>query len=221
MHILIADDHPIFRSGLKFLLEASFEDIKIGQVENGLEVMSFLKDQIPDIIIVDIDMPIMNGLEVCKAVSDLKIETKIIVLTFYKEMEMFKLAFFNGAKGYLVKDNTSEELVDCINTVLEGKTYLAKEVREEGKNLFSNDKMNFHLQDSISKLSQTELKTLKLVSQKYSSREIADLLFVSVKSIENYRSRICKKLNLDARNNSLVLWCMDNKMILENIKEFE
>ena len=221
MHILIADDHPIFRSGLKFLLEASFEDIKIDQVENGQEVMSFLKDQIPDIIIVDIDMPIMNGLEVCKAVSDLKIETKIIVLTFYKEMEMFKLAFFNGAKGYLVKDNTSEELVDCINTVLEGKTYVAQEVREEGKNLFSNDKMNFHLQDSISKLSQTELKTLKLVSQKYSSREIADLLFVSVKSIENYRSRICKKLNLDARNNSLVLWCMDNKMILENIKEFE
>lgn len=221
MHILIADDHPIFRSGLKFLLEASFEDIKIDQVENGEEVLNFLKNQTPDILIVDIDMPILNGLEVCKAVSSLKVETKIIVLTFYKEMEMFKLAFFNGAKGYLVKDNTSEELVDCINTVLEGKNYLAKEVREEGKNLFSDEKMNFHLQDSISKLSQTELKTLKLVSQKYSSREIADLLFVSVKSIENYRSRICKKLNLDARNNSLVLWCMDNKMILDNIKEFE
>lgn len=221
MHILIADDHPIFRSGLKFLLEASFEDIKIDQVENGEEVLNFLKNQTPDILIVDIDMPILNGLEVCKAVSSLKVETKIIVLTFYKEMEMFKLAFFNGAKGYLVKDNTSEELVDCINTVLEGKNYLAKEVREEGKNLFSDEKMNFHLQDSISKLSQTELKTLKLVSQKYSSREIADLLFVSVKSIENYRSRICKKLNLDARNNSLVLWCMDNKVILDNIKEFE
>lgn len=221
MHILIADDHPIFRSGLKFLLEASFEDIKIDQVENGEEVLNFLKNQTPDILIVDIDMPLLNGLEVCKAVSSLKVETKIIVLTFYKEMEMFKLAFFNGAKGYLVKDNTSEELVDCINTVLEGKNYLAKEVREEGKNLFSDEKMNFHLQDSISKLSQTELKTLKLVSQKYSSREIADLLFVSVKSIENYRSRICKKLNLDARNNSLVLWCMDNKMILDNIKEFE
>ena len=221
MHILIADDHPIFRSGLKFLLEASFENIKIDQVENGEEVLNFLKNQTPDVLIVDIDMPVLNGLEVCKAVTSLNIDTKIIVLTFYKEMEMFKLAFFNGAKGYLVKDNTSEELVDCIQTVLDGKNYLAKEVREEGKNLFSSDKMNFQLQDSISKLSQTELKTLKLVSQKYSSKEISDLLFVSVKSIENYRSRICKKLNLDARNNSLILWCMDNKMILENIKEFE
>ena len=221
MHILIADDHPIFRSGLKFLLEASFENIKIDQVENGEEVLNFLKNQTPDVLIVDIDMPVLNGLEVCKAVTSLNIDTKIIVLTFYKEMEMFKLAFFNGAKGYLVKDNTSEELVDCIQTVLDGRNYLAKEVREEGKNLFSSDKMNFQLQDSISKLSQTELKTLKLVSQKYSSKEISDLLFVSVKSIENYRSRICKKLNLDARNNSLILWCMDNKMILENIKEFE
>ncbi len=116
--------------------------------------------------------------------------------------------------------NTSEELVECLNTVLEGNTYLAKEVREAGKNLFSDGKVNFQLNEMIAKLSQTELKTLKLVSQKYSSREIADLLFVSVKSIENYRSRICKKLNLDARNNSLVLWCMDNKLILDNIKEF-
>lgn len=221
MHILIADDHPIFRSGLKFLLEASFDDIVIDQVENGEEVMRFLETKTPDILIVDIDMPIMNGLEVCKEVTNLRIETKTIVLTFYKEIEMFKLAFFNGAKGYLVKDNTSEEIVDCIHTVLEGKTYLAKEVREEGRNLFSDGKYNFQIQDSISKLSQTELKTLKLVSKKYSSKEIADLLFVSVKSIENYRSRICKKLNLDARNNSLVLWCMDNKMILDNIKEFE
>jgi DNA-binding NarL/FixJ family response regulator len=220
MHILIADDHPIFRSGLKFLLEASFEDITIDQVENGEEVMRFLENQTPDILIVDIDMPIMNGLEVCKAVTDLNLTTKIVVLTFYKEMEMFKLAFFNGAKGYLVKDNTSEELVECLNTVLEGNTYLAKEVREAGKNLFSDGKVNFQLNEMIAKLSQTELKTLKLVSQKYSSREIADLLFVSVKSIENYRSRICKKLNLDARNNSLVLWCMDNKLILDNIKEF-
>ncbi len=220
MHILIADDHPIFRSGLKFLLEASFEDIQIDQVENGEEVMRFLENQIPDVLIADIDMPIMNGLEVCKAVTELNLNTKIIILTFYKEMEMFKLAFFNGAKGYLVKDNTSEELVDCIQTVLQGKTYLAKEVREIGKSLFSDEKMNFQINEMIGKLSQTELKTLKLVSQKYSSREIADLLFVSVKSIENYRSRICKKLNLDARNNSLVLWCMDNKLILDNIKEF-
>ena len=221
MHVVIADDHPIFRSGLKFLLETSFSDITIDQFENGGDVIDFIKNVTPDIIIVDIDMPVKNGLEVCEAVTGMNITSKLIVLTMYKDVEMLKLAFYNGASGYLVKDNTSEELVDCIQTVIAGKSYLAKDVREDGKNLFSDDKMKYQIGDLIHSLTQTELKTLKLVSQKYSSKEIANLLFVSVKSVENYRSRICKKLNLDARNNSLLLWIMDNKVILDNIKEFD
>ena len=221
MHVVIADDHPIFRSGLKFLLETSFENILIDQFENGGDVVDFIQHTVPDIIIVDIDMPVKNGLEVCEIATKMEIRSKVIVLTMYKDVEMLKLAFFNGAKGYLVKDNTSEELVDCIQTVMEGKSYLAKDVREQGSNLFVNDKMKYQIGELIDTLTQTELKTLKLVSQKYSSKEIANLLFVSVKSVENYRSRICKKLNLDARNNSLLLWIMDNKIILDNIKEFD
>lgn len=221
MHVVIADDHPIFRSGLKFLLETSFGNITIDQFDNGGDVVSFIQHTVPDILIVDIDMPVKNGLEVCEVVTKMNVDTKVIVLTMYKDVEMLKLAFFNGAKGYLVKDNTSEELVDCIQTVIEGKSYLAKDVREQGSNLFANDKMKYQIGELIDTLTQTELKTLKLVSQKYSSKEIANLLFVSVKSVENYRSRICKKLNLDARNNSLLLWIMDNKIILDNIKEFD
>ncbi len=221
MHVVIADDHPIFRSGLKFLLETSFDNITIDQFDNGGDVVDFIQHTTPDIIIVDIDMPVKNGLEVCEIATKMEINSKVIVLTMYKDVEMLKLAFFNGAKGYLVKDNTSEELVDCIQTVIEGKSYLAKDVREQGSNLFANDKMKYQIGELIDTLTQTELKTLKLVSQKYSSKEIANLLFVSVKSVENYRSRICKKLNLDARNNSLLLWIMDNKIILDNIKEFD
>jgi DNA-binding NarL/FixJ family response regulator len=221
MHVAIADDHPIFRSGLKFLLETSFKNIVIDQFENGEELLEFVKTSTPEIIIVDIDMPIKNGLEVCELITQMEIDSKVIVLTMYKDIEMLKLAFYNGARGYLVKDNTSEELVDCIQTVREGKTYMAKDVRELGANLFSNDKAKFQISELIGSLTQTELKTLKLVSQKLSSKEIANLLFVSVKSVENYRSRICKKLNLDARNNSLLLWIMDNKIILDSIKEFD
>lgn len=221
MHVAIADDHPIFRSGLNFLLETSFENIVINQFENGEEILHFVKSSTPDIIIVDIDMPIKNGLEVCDLITQMEIDSKVIVLTMYKDIEMLKLAFYNGARGYLVKDNTSEELVDCIQTVMEGKTYMAKDVRELGANLMSNDKAKFQISELIGSLTQTELKTLKLVSHKLSSKEIANLLFVSVKSVENYRSRICKKLNLDARNNSLLLWIMDNKIILDNIKEFD
>lgn len=221
MHVVIADDHPIFRSGLKFLLETSFQNIVIDQFENGGDLIEFVKTTLPDIIIVDIDMPVKNGLEVCEVITEMEIDSKVIVLTMYKDIEMLKLAFYNGAKGYLVKDNTSEELVDCIQTVMDGKTFMAKDVRELGQTLFTTDKAKLQISELIGSLTQTELKTLKLVSQKLSSKEIANLLFVSVKSVENYRSRICKKLNLDARNNSLLLWIMDNKAILDNIKEFD
>ena len=136
----------------------------------------------------------------------------------YNDHEMLKLAFFNGAKGYLVKDNTSEELVDCISYVLDGKTYIAKSIREQQQLYDGQDQDDLHIAEMLGSLTRTELKTLKLVAQKLSSKEIADLLFVSVKSVENYRSRICKKLNLDARNNSLLMWIVDNKKIIDGIQ---
>lgn len=218
MHVLIADDHPIFRSGLKFLLETSFENITINEFENGQEVIDSAKDHCADVIIVDIDMPEKNGLEVCEELTKNGCKAKIIVLTMYKDLEMLKLAFYNGAKGYLVKDNTSEELVDCIQSVLSGKTYMAKGIRDQEQLVDQEDTSKFHIAELLINLTRTELKTLKLVSRKLSSKEIADLLFVSVKSVENYRSRICKKLNLDARNNSLLLWVIDNKSIIDSIK---
>ncbi|MDP4685126.1 MAG: response regulator transcription factor [Crocinitomicaceae bacterium] len=218
MIAFIADDHPIFRSGLKFLLETSFADIRIVEFDNGVSLLSYLNQHTPDIIIVDIDMPEKNGLEVCAEITGKNKGALVIVLTMYNDIEMLKLAFFNGARGYLVKDNTSEELVDCINYVLAGKTYIAKSIRDQEQIVDEQDTGRLQVAELLNSLTRTELKTLQLVSQKLSSKEIADLLFVSVKSVENYRSRICKKLNLDARNNSLLLWVLDNKKIIDGIK---
>ena len=218
MNIVIADDHPIFRSGLKFLLETSFDSIQITEFENGGTVVEHCIQYKPDVIIVDIDMPIRNGLQVCADLTKSNCVSKVIVLTMYNDLEMLKLAFKNGAKGYLVKDNTSEELVDCIQAVLAGKTYTAKGIRDQEHLVDRNDATKYQIAEFLETLTRTELKTLKLVSQKHSSKEIADLLFVSVKSVENYRSRICKKLNLDARNNSLLLWVIDNKSVINSIK---
>jgi DNA-binding NarL/FixJ family response regulator len=218
MKIVIADDHPIFRSGLKFLLNASFTGIEIVEFDNGAPVVDYCILNSPDIVIVDIDMPNKNGLEVCEELTRKGSLCKVIVLTMYKDLEMLKLAFFNGAKGYLVKDNTSEELVDCIQAILSGKTYMAKGIRDQEQLVDHDDASKYRVAELLNSLTRTELKTLKLVSQKLSSKEIADLLFVSVKSVENYRSRICKKLNLDARNNSLLLWVLDNKTIIDGIK---
>jgi DNA-binding NarL/FixJ family response regulator len=218
MKFFIADDHPIFRSGLKFLLETSFEAIQITEFDNGISLIDYCTSNEADIVIVDIDMPGKNGLEVCEALVAQGCKAKIIILTMYKDLEMLKLAFYNGAKGYLVKDNTSEELVDCIQAVMSNQNYMAKGIRDKEQLLDHEAFGKFNIAELLKSLTRTELKTLKLVSQKLSSKEIADLLFVSVKSVENYRSRICKKLNLDARNNSLLLWVVDNKKIIESIK---
>ena len=190
----------------------------VSSFENSSLLLDKLESEIPDIVIADIDMPGMNGLELCKEICEKNPGTKVIMLTMYNDHEMLKLAFFNGAKGYLVKDNTSEELVDCISYVLEGKTYIAKSIREQQQLYDGQDQDDLHIAEMLGSLTRTELKTLKLVSQKLSSKEIANLLFVSVKSVENYRSRICKKLNLDARNNSLLMWIVDNKKIIDGIQ---
>lgn len=216
MKVVIADDHPIYRSGIKALLNSSFDSIGIEEFNNGREAAEYIRNKKPDIAILDIDMPEMTGIQVCKEVGE-NTTTKLIILTMYNDIEMQKKAFKSGAVGYLVKDHTSEELVICINEVLDGKHFIAQGLRKTQNHDESKVK---EIEDKLDQLTQVELKTLKLVSQKYTSKEIGDLLFISVKSVENYRSRICKKLELDARNNSLLLWVMENKHLLDEIDEF-
>lgn len=216
MKLFIADDHPIVRSGLSYLLRSSFPSADISEFENGENIIESCLEHLPDLLIVDIEMPFKSGLDICKVLTELKCPTQIIILTMYKDIEMQKLAFYNGAKGYLVKDNTSEELVDAIHSVLEGRTFLSRGLIDHQLPEDSTPQQ-LKVAEQLSNLTRTELKTLKLVSQKRSSKEIAGLLFVSVKSVENYRSRICKKLNLDARNNSLLLWVLENKSVIDRL----
>jgi DNA-binding NarL/FixJ family response regulator len=213
MKIIVADDHPIFRSGLAFLLQSSFSSITILSFENGAQVIDALNSNHPDLVLLDIDMPVLNGLETCLWIHENKPEIPVIILSIHKQEEMIKLAFFNGAKGYLIKDNTGEELVECIHSVRNNKMYLPKQLREQ--QLKNQSDGYDSIRQKLEELTPTEYKVLHLVSQKYSSKEIANLLFVSSKSVENYRSRICKKLDLDARNNSLALWAMEHKFLLQ------
>lgn len=223
MQIVIADDHPIFRSGLKFLIESSFNpnELQVVEFANGQEAYDYiLKTPTLDLAILDVDMPGLSGLEVSKLLNELNLDIKVIILTMHKDIEMLKLAIAFGVRGYLIKDNTSEELVECMLTLQQGKKFYSKSVRQFSTNEFEGNLEKSAIIEHLQQLTKTELKTLKLVSQKLSSKEIADLMFVSVKSVENYRSRICKKLQLDARNNSLLLWVMEYKSYLDLVEEF-
>lgn len=218
--LLIADDHPIFRKGLLELLKLSFTAAKIIECENGADAFEKIKSQKPDIAILDINMPEANGLDVCRKVTKENLQTKVIILTMYQEKEMIKNAMLSGAMGYILKDNAINEIMDCIKSVANNKTYIGAAMQPYHHELTSEDKKKQRLIDSLKALSQAELKTLKLVSQNKTSKEIAELLFLSEKTIENYRSRICQKLELPPRNNSLVIWINENKALLSYISEF-
>jgi len=219
MKLLIADDHAIFRKGLRFILETSLPDASIIETTDGDETWKKIMETKPDVAILDIDMPNKNGLDICKLIKENNYPIKTIILTMYKEREVMNKAFLNGAMGYVVKDNSVNEIVACVESVMKDRRYVGTTVGDVMDGINELDKKKDKISQLLNNLTQAELKTLKLVSNNKSSKEIAELLFVSVKTIENYRSRICKKLELDPRNNSLLLWVMENKDILNSIRD--
>ena len=220
MKLLIADDHPIFRKGLKDILEGSFSDIQIIECKNGREALEAIKKHKPSISILDINMPELNGIEVSTIVTKEKLPTRIVILTMYRDREMIKKAMDSGAFSYILKDFAANEIIDCIEKVSKNEKYIGPELQAYYSNFVEEDKKKIELMVLIKNLSHAELKTLKLVSQNKSTREIAELLFLSEKTIENYRSKICQKLELPPRNNSLMLWISENKEFLTGISEF-
>lgn len=221
MKILIADDHPIFRSGLKSLLKENFSKATLIESSDGIEALEQIKTEKPDIAIIDINMPGMNGLELLARVVSDELFTRAVILTMYRDSEMMKKAIRLGAFGYLLKDFATREIINCINSVIGGTYYIGPSLEEYFKEYEVEDKKKQEFVTLLKTLSQAELKTLKLVSQNKNTREIAELLFLSEKTIENYRSRICQKLMLPPRNNSLMLWISENKELISLINEFE
>lgn len=220
MKILIADDHPIFRKGLKDLLADTYKDIEIVEASNGVEAYKLMLLNKPQIAILDINMPEQNGLEVTKMAKSNSIQTKIIILTMYKEKEMIRKAMDFGASGFILKDFAVNELMDCIQKVLDNQKYIGPALKNSYTEVIFEDQKKQELMKKLSALSHGELKTLKLVNQNKTSKEISELLFLTEKTIENYRSKICQKLGLPPRNNSLVLWISENKELLLTLNEF-
>jgi DNA-binding NarL/FixJ family response regulator len=220
MKLLIADDHPIFRKGLKDILESSFTNLNIIECKNGKEAIDHIKKEKPSLAILDINMPELNGLEVSAIITKEQIPTRVIILTMYKDREMIKKAMHSGAYGYILKDFATDEIIDCINKVSNNEKYIGPELQSYYSEFVQEDKTKQGFLVLLKNLSQAELKTLKLVSQNKSTKEIAELLFLSEKTIENYRSKICQKLLLPPRNNSLLLWISENKDLLMGISEF-
>lgn len=211
--ILIADDHPLMRSGLTSVLETESGLFVVAEAKDGEEAYSMLLEHKPDVVTLDIEMPKMNGLEIARKISDEKNTVKIIFLTMYKDEDMFNQAMDLGAYGYVLKENAVNDIVDCINTVASGNYYISPMISQYLIRREKRFKDKVELSPSVNDLTKTEKMILKLISEEKTTKQISEELFISYKTVENHRANISKKLSLHG-SHSLVKFAITNKAIL-------
>ena len=186
--LLLADDHAIFRQGLLRLLNGWPEAKVVGEAADGREAWALIATLQPDVAIVDIEMPQMSGIEIMQRVQKEKLPTRIVLLTMHDEPALALEAERFGVDGYVLKDNTFEELLRALKTVVAGGRYMSPSVSDNLK--------AFCLEGGGATLSARELEVLKLIASGLSSKAIARTLNISPKTVETYRHRLMSKLNL-------------------------
>ena len=207
--IAIADDHQLFRQGLINLLSESTEIEVVAQAENGEMAVDICLKHQPDIILMDIGMPIMNGVKATELLKSLHSNTKVIALSMHSEKNFIKGMLEKGAMGYLMKSCTYTQLVNAIKTVYSGQRYLDEYVTSVILNDYISPKENESLDNNLSK---RELEILILFAEGYSSKAIAEKIFVSIKTVSTHKQNILYKLNLNSTTD-IVKYAITNKLI--------
>jgi DNA-binding NarL/FixJ family response regulator len=196
VRIVIAEDHTILREGLRSLLSADPNFEIVGEAEDGREAIRCVEKLKPDLILTDLSMPRMNGMEAIKEIRRISPVTKILVLTVHKAEEYILSTFRAGANGYLLKDSTHAELVMAVKKVLSGKQYIGPEISEKVIEGYLEGKKTLKSRTSWETLTQREREILKLIAEGYKNKEIADDLCISVKTVEKHRANLMEKLDL-------------------------
>lgn len=208
INILLVDDHKLFRDGLVLLL-STFEEIEtIHQAGNGKEMVDFLKENDVDLVLTDISMPVMDGIEATKAVLEMKPDQKVIALTMNDEEEYYYKMIEIGAKGFLLKDSKITEVKTAIDKVLEGENYFSQNFMY---NLLRNIKDKEFIKEN-SLLSEREQEILFLICKGNSNQEIADQLYISKRTVDKHRANLLAKTNTK-NTASLVMFAIKNKLV--------
>ncbi len=193
VRVLLADDHPIVRQGLRRLLEAKAEFLVVAETGDGLEVIGLTGHYKPDVVIVDLMMPGLNGLEVTRQISQRTNGPRVIVFSMHKDDDYVIQALRNGAVGYVIKDSGPAEMVEAIHQVMQGYRYLSPMISERISEQIANHP-NEKLKDPYDQLTNRERTVLQLVAEGYTGQEIADMLTISRRTVENHRANIMRKL---------------------------
>lgn len=210
--IVIADDHDMFRDALKTMLEIDDIAEVIGEANNGKDLLEKLEKITPHIILMDIDMPIMNGIEATKQISKLFPDVKVLALSMFGEEKYYKELIEVGAMGFILKSSNKKELEDAITSIHSGQSYFSNELLR--KIIESMGMKTSHENTNTSKIEFTdrEIDILKNLCLGLSTKEIADKLFLSAKTVENYRVKLLNKAGCK-NSTGLVVYAIKNNIV--------
>jgi DNA-binding NarL/FixJ family response regulator len=211
--VLIVDDHPLLRRGLRDVIGENSRFQIVGEAADGEEALCKFVALKPHITIIDIDMPRLNGFQTIRALRELSVSVKTIILTMYKEEDMFNAAMDLGAKAYVLKDNAAQDIVAALEKVACGEAFVSPLMLEAGQRRSERVRELLLSKPQIDVLTPAERRILKLIGEDYTSKEIAGLLHLSVRTVDNHRLHICDKLNLHG-SHSLLKFAFDNSAYL-------
>jgi DNA-binding NarL/FixJ family response regulator len=195
IRVLLAEDHTMFRQGVRRLVEDESIEV-IGEVDNGQDAISRAIELTPDVVIMDISMPIMRGIEATTRIKKDVPGTKVIILTIHNEENYLFGALDAGADGYVVKGDDVNILFQAVETVMNGEFFLSSEVPTDALEKYEKHKKSGKAKDEFSRLTNREREILQLIAEGYTSKRIGEKKFISVKTVENHRANIMNKLEI-------------------------
>src|SRR5258706_3470668 len=195
IRVILVEDHAMVRAGLRALLERAKDVDVLGEASNGHEAIELAKELKPDLLIMDIMMPRLNGIQAAQQMRELKLPVKILLLSMYSDQGLVHQAIQSGVKGYVLKTSVSEELIHAIYTVARGETYLSSEISTIALEAAFHPRRAEN-NNPLDYLSPREKEILQLIAEEHTSVEIANLLSISEKTVEKHRANLMEKLNV-------------------------
>ena len=197
IRILLADDHAVFRDSLRFLLEAQSDIKVVGDAAEGREAVRKVQNLHPDVVVMDIAMPDLNGIEATLQIRQSSPATQVVILSMYSSTEQIFRALQAGAQGYVMKESAGKEVVNAVRAVHAGRRYLSQRIADSMIDGYVRLRGTGQEKSPLENLSPREREVLQLVVEGKSSAEIAEILYLSSKTVETYRSRLMHKLGVN------------------------
>ena len=211
------DDHPLFREGLRHAIEGNSRFEVAAEAGRGETALHLILQEKPDVAVLDVNLPDMNGFELIPALRRKKCNTPVVILTMLKDEQAFNTALNLKVSGYVLKDNASAEILNCIEAVANGESYVSPSLTDFLLRRRSRAEQLAKKQPGLDDLTVAERRILKRISDGKTSREIAGEFFISPRTVESHRAHICEKLGLSG-SNKLLHFALENRDALKHLE---